>query len=69
MLFLSGPLIVAVAPQQRVFELGRCGDTGRPAAQEGAALPAVHRVAGCSLSDAPPQIVPQGDQDCQGLGS
>ena len=60
---------VAVDPQQRVVELGCCGDTGRPAAQEGAALLALCRVAGCSPSDAPPQTVPQDGQDCQGLGS
>ena len=62
------PLIVAAAPQQRVVVLGCCADTGTPVAKEGVVLPAAHRVAECSLSDAPPQCDPGHGLDCQGLG-
>ena len=60
---------VAAAPQQRVVELGCCVDTGKSAAEEGAALPAALGVAECSLSDVPPQSDPRGVLGCQGLGS
>ena len=63
----SLPLTVAAAPQQRVVELGCCADTGTQAAKVGVVLPAVHEVAVCSLSDAPPQSDPRGVLDCQGL--
>ena len=65
----SGPLlppVVAAAPQQRVVGLECCGDTGVPAAQEGAPPPAAHGVAGCSPSDAPPQTEPRGSLDSEG---
>ena len=51
-----------------VVGLGCCADTGIPAGKEGAALPAAHEVAGCSLPDAPPQSDHRGVLDCQGLG-
>ena len=66
----SGPSLLpadAEALQQRVVKLECCGDNGVPAAQEGAPLPLVHRVAGCSPSDAPPQTGPRDDQDSEGL--
>ena len=65
---VSLPLTVAAAPLQRVAGLGCCADTGIPAAKEGVALPAAHRVAGYTLPDAPPQSDPRGVLDCQGLG-
>ena len=65
----SLPPVVAVAPQQRVVELERCGDTGVPAAQESVPPPTAHGAVGCSPSDAPPQSEPQDDLDCQGQGS
>ena len=61
-------LTVAVAPQQRVVELGCCADTGTPGAKAGVALRAAHEVAGCSPCDVPPQSDPRGVLDCQGLG-
>ena len=64
----SLPPTGAAAPQQWVVGLGCCADTGKPAAKEGAPLPAAHEVAGCSLSDVPPQSDPKGVLDCQGLG-
>ena len=64
----SLPLTVAVAPQQTVAGLGCCADTGTQAAKEDVALPAAHEVAGCSLSDAPPQSDHRGVLDYQGLG-
>ena len=57
----------AAAPRQRVVGLECYGDTGVPAAQEGAAPPAAHGAAGCSPSDAPPQTGVSGDRDCEGL--
>ena len=45
-----------------------CGDTGIPAAKEGAVLPAALGAAVCSLPDAPLQSGPQAGLDCQGLG-
>ena len=68
----SGPLlppVVAAAPQQRVVELGCCGDIDVRAAQEGAPLPPAHGVAGCSPSDAPLQTGPRGGLDSEGLHS
>ena len=61
-------LTVATAPRQRVAGLDYCVDTGKAAAKEGAALPAAHGVAGCSLFDVPPQSDHRGVLDCQGLG-
>ena len=55
------PLIVDVALRQKVVGLGCCADTETPAGKEGAALPAGHRAAECSLFDAPPQSEPRGD--------
>ena len=63
----SLPLTVAVAPQQRGAGLGCCADTDTQAAKEGVVLPAAHEVAGCSLSDVPPQSDPRGVLGC-GLG-
>ena len=64
----SLPLTVSAAPQQRVGRLGCCVDTGKSAAEEGAALPAVLEVAECSLPDVPIQNDPGCCLDCQGLG-
>ena len=64
----SLPPTVAVAPQQMVVELGCCVDTGKSAAEEGTALPAVLGVAECSPSDVPPQSDPRGVLDYQCLG-
>ena len=61
------PLTGAAAPQQRVGRLGCCVDTGTLVAKEGVALPAAHRVAECSLFDAPPQSDPGCGLDCQDL--
>ena len=65
----SPPPVVAVAPQQRVVELGCCGDIDVPAAQEGVALAAAHIVVGCSPSDAPLQTGPRGGLNSEGLHS
>ena len=65
----SLPPVVAGAPQQRVVELGCCGDTDVRAAQEGAPPPPAHGVAGCSPSDAPLQTGPKGGLDFEGLHS
>ena len=51
-----------------VGRLGCCVDTSKSAAEEGAALPAVLGVAGCSLSDVPIQSDLGRCLDCQGLG-
>ena len=45
----------------------RCADTGTQVVKEGVALPAAHRVAGCSPFDAPPQSDHRHVLDCQGL--
>ena len=63
----SLPPVVAAAPQQRVVELGCCGDIDVPAAQESAPLPVAHGVAGCSPSDAPLPIGPRDGLDSEGL--
>ena len=63
---LLQPPVDAAAPQQRVVELECCGDTGVPAAQEGAAPPVAHGVAECSPFDAPPQTDPSGGLDSEG---
>ena len=66
----SGPSLLqvdAAALQRMVADLECCGDTGVPAAQEGAPPPAAHGVAGYSSSDAPPQTGPRDDQDSEGL--
>ena len=65
----SEPVTVAVAPQQKVGGLDRHLDTGKPVAEEGAALPAALGVAGCSLPDVLLQGDPRGDLDWQDLGS
>ena len=65
----SLPPVVATAPQQKVVELGCCGDIDVRAAQEGVALPAAHGVAGCSPSDAPLQTEPRDGLDSEGLHS
>ena len=57
----------AAALQRMVADLECCGDTGVPAAQEGAPPPAAHGAAGCSLSDAPPRTGPRGGLDSEGL--
>ena len=62
----SPPPVVAAAPQQRVVELGCCGDIDVQAAQEGVALAAAHVVVGCTHSDAPPQTGPRDDLDSEG---
>ena len=64
----SLPVTVAAAPRQRAVELGCCAGTGKPVEKEGVVLPAAHRVAECSPSDAPPQCDPGHGLDCQGLG-
>ena len=64
----SLPLTLAAVPQQMVGRLGCCVDTGKSAAEEGAALPAVLGVAECSQSDVLIQIDPGRCLDCQGLG-
>ena len=64
----SLPLTLAVAPQQMVGSLGCCVDTGKSAAEEDAALPAVLGVAECSLPDVPIQSDPGRCLDSQGLG-
>ena len=51
-----------------VGRLGCCVDIGKSAAEEGAALPAVLGVAGCSPSDGLIQSDPGHCLDCQGLG-
>ena len=63
----SLPPVIVGAPQQRAVGLECCGDTGVPAAQEGALPPAAHEVTGCSPSDAPPQTGPRDDLDSEGL--
>ena len=66
----SGPSLLqvdAAALQRMVADLECCGDTGVPAAQEGAPPPAAHGAAGCSLSDAPPRTWPRGGLDSEGL--
>ena len=63
----SLPLTVSAAPQQRAGSLGCCVDTGKSAAEEGAALPAVLGVTECSLSDVLIQSDPGRCLDCQGL--
>ena len=68
-IFPSESVTVAVAPQQKVAGLDCHLDTGKPVAKEGAALPAGHKVAGCSLSDVLLQGDPRGDLDWQDLGS
>ena len=65
----SLPPVVAAAPQQRVVELGCCGNIGVPAAQESAPLLPAHGAAGCSPSDAPLQTGPKGGLDFEGLHS
>ena len=47
----SLPLTLAADFQQMVGRLGCCVDTGKSAAEEGAALPVFLGVAGCSPSD------------------
>ena len=64
---LSLPPVVAAAPQQRVVELGCCGDIDVRAAQESAPLPVAHGVTGCSPSDAPLQTGPRDGMDSEGL--
>ena len=64
----SLPLILAAGSQQMVGRLGCCVDTGKSAAEEGAALPAVLGVAECSLSGVVIQNDPGRCLDCQGLG-
>ena len=64
----SLPPTLAVAPQQMVGSLGCCVDTGKSAAEEDAALPAVLGVAECSLPDVPIQSDPGRCLDSQGLG-
>ena len=63
----SLPLTVAAALQQRVVELECCGDTGVPAAQEGAALAAAYKVTECSPSDGLPQTGQRDGLDSEGL--
>ena len=63
----SLPPIVAAAPQQRVVELGCCGDTGVSDAQEGAPPPAVGKVTECNPSDVPPQTGQRDGLDSEGL--
>ena len=63
----SLPLTAAASSWQMVVELVHCADTGKPAVKAGAALPAALGVAGCSLSDAPPQSDHRCVLDCQGL--
>ena len=65
-----GPSLLPVdaeALQRMVADLECCGDTGVPAAQEGAPPPAAHGAAGCSSSDAPPRTGPRGGVDSVGL--
>ena len=61
-------LTVSAVSQQMVGRLGCCVDTGKSAAEEGAALPAVLGVAECSLSVVVIQNDPGHCLDCQGLG-
>ena len=61
-------LTVAAVSQQIVGRLGCCVDTGKSAAEEGAALPVVLGVAECNPSDVPIQNDPGRGLDCQGLG-
>ena len=63
----SLPLTVAAALQQRAVELECCGDTGVPAAQEGAALAAAYKVTECSPSDGLPQTGQRDGLDSEGL--
>ena len=65
----SEPVTVAVAPQQKVAGLDCHLDTGKPVAEEGAALPAALGVAGCTLPDVLLQGDPRGDLDWQDLRS